>query len=735
MRFVLGFVFVLGVAVPATACGPSTHGRPATTAEHRDGPVKPDPVGDADFGEATYNILLSGETDEKRLNLLAGVVRHQLERSKRRFANNRGAGLSALVGAVYLVRAGELRTKMFEGAAAPLQEGASEVARVGDEGRALAFYTLLRSVLPAGKDRDDVDAHLAALSRFSGPSPSAGPMRNVGDKQRRAANRSLIEPSSETLTQAKRATLDWISRGLDFSAAETPIRSNAEREEAVEAYRAVRAGGATLVALYLRHGDARGALEALREGDLLRIIPPGLTERLERAANDDDPSAWGDLYQLFEVTGQSDRPEANMDQQVGSAAAWGVSLELFRSEPRSMRGAAPLAAQLVDMGMAEVAPLVLVPALGDRPSAQELAWSLNLVLRAIVSEDELGDLAAARRTFTASKRLIEVAQSPAFAGKLRPGAGRLYYVMGALETRAGELARALPHVQSAVRAEPTLEAYGMLAAIERQRGNAERALSTLDEMAALAKKSGEPISEAEAAVTKFEIYRDRGDATRAQAELTLALRGALDARETSRSAPNQARAERLLARTLEHFGALQAARRATERAYEASRTDLRQLTATIIDASRRALLFGDLALARAAVRQAVEAGLAADDLVYVALWLRLVELERKVASDGTVEEALASIDDESGWASRLAAWGRGKLTDEQLVRAAKTRVQKTEGEFYLAMQKRNQPAGSAALEKIAKSEAIELVEVAIARDLLAKGRTLDLTLPANVKVP
>lgn len=727
---------VLLFALPA--CGPAHAGRGGRgVATAPLGPVNPTPVQDADFAQSTYHVLLSGERDSKRLDLLAGVVRRQFARAARRFRNDRPAGLAALTGASYLLRAGELSDPMLKGAVPALRYGAAEVARVGDEGRGTAYYTMLRSQLPKGPEQSDVDAHLAAMARFAAMPSAAGPMRSLGERQAAAANRSLVEPSLENLERAKKITVEWIKAGLDFNAGETPIRTNAEREEAIAAYKAVRAGGASLVALYLRHGDARGALAALEQADLLRVVPTGISDRLDRAASDDDPAAWGDLYQLFESSSEADRPETSMDVALGKAAAWGVAVELFRSEPKSMRGGAPLASQLVELGMSEVAPLVLVPALGDRPGVQELSWSLALVLRAVVAEDESGSIDASRRTFVAAKRLMELAEMPVYAGKLRPSAGRLYYVMAALETRAGELSRALPHVRAAVRLEPTLEAYGMLANIERQRGDTQSALKTLESLSNMAKKMGERVAEAEAALAKFEVHRDAGNAALAQTTLVSALSAAIDAREIARSSTNAARAERVLARTLEHFGAMQAARRATERAYEAARSDLRQLTATVLDASRRALTFNDLPLARKAVRQALDAGLDDDDMVYVALWLRIVEQSKGVSGDGSVEESLASIDDNGSWAARLAAWGRGKSEDAELLKSAKTLVQRTEAEFYIAMNRRGTtPDHVASLESVAKSQAIELVEVTIARDLLARAKSpLSLKLPSNVKVP
>jgi cellulose synthase operon protein C len=739
MRFLTALA-VAGLLSGAAACtsAVSPRGQGATT-HAGGGPLSPARIGDAEFAASAYQILLDGERSPKRAELLAGVVRHQLERAGRRFAaGNREAGLRALTGALFLMRVGELRPEMIERAAPALRAGAAEVSRVGNEGRALALYGMLRGVVPPGPEQADVNGHLAALTRWSATTQRNGPMQSLGSLQRAAVDRAVFDPSPQALESAHKTTVTWIQRALEFNASEMP-RSRFEREEAVEAYRAIRAGGATLVALYLRHGDPAGALSALEQADLLRVVPPGLTERLERAQDDDDPAAWADLYKLFTSTESSARPETSLDADLARAAGFGVAIELFRSEPRSLRGSAALASELTEHGMAEVAPAVLSPALGERPSAQDLSWALALVLRGMISEDELGDHSSARRTFQHARRLIDLADAKQLAGRVRPSAGRLYYVMGALETRAGELRRARPLIEAAAKREPSVQAFSVLAAIDRQRGATKAALAALDRVRALAKQQADLAEQAEALLTVFEIHRDAGHGSEAKKALLDALKIALDARQAAKALPQQARAERLLARVLDQFGAEQPARRATERAYQASRSDLRQLTATVLDASRRALTRGDLAAARDAVRQAMEASLPDEDLVYVALWLHLLQKRLNATGDGTSEEALASIDDDSGWPAKLAAWARGKLSDEGLLKAARSRVQATEAKFYTAMAKRGQGEPEAMLPKlreVAQSEAIELVEVTIARDLIAQhGARLDLQLPTSVAVP
>src|SRR5690606_25355025 len=150
-----------------------------------------------------------------------------------------------------------------------------------------------------------------------------------------------------------------------------------------------------------------------------------------------------------------------------------------------------------------------------------------------------------------------------------------------------------------------------------------------------------------------------------------------------------ARLERLLARILEHYGEPLAARQAGERALEASRSNARQIAASLTDMSRRALTWGDLRAAQRATSEALGAQLPADDLVYIALWQRLLEQQLGARSDGAPEEALASLTDATGWVETLRKWGRGQLDNDALMGAAKTPVEKAEALFYVGMTQRN----------------------------------------------
>lgn len=727
----LGLCLSLGAG-----CASGTAKSPAT-AGLAHGPVNPTPVSEAEFAGKVYQLLLDGEPSSARHGDLIGAVRHQFARAARRFEDGeREGGLKALTGAFFLMRAGEFRPEMLENAAPALSAGAAEVARLGHEGYARALYGMLASILPKSPERSEVEQHLGAIADFSKATRGDGAMQAAAADMRAATQQAIYEATPQALESARDKATIWLKRALDSNVGETPIQSSMERDEAIEAYRALRGGGYAVVALYLRHGDPKAALAALDRASLSRLVMPELRDRLERAADENDPESWADLFRLYDSA--RNNADGLIDSDLVMAGVWGAALGLYRSEPNSMQGAMPLATLLIEYGMAEVAPLVLGGALSKDSDAESLSIATAIVLRAIVSEEQLGQLEAARRTFAGAEPIMKLARDKAHRGRVNPSPARLSYVMGALETRHGELGRAREHILFAAQTEPTIEAWMTLAAIERQRKSVEAAIGALDKAIELARRSGDALAETEASIARFEIYRDHGDSAQAGRILEYALNRALEAQRLGRNGPAQARAERLLARVLEQYREYRAIRRATARAYEAAGSDPRQMAATVLDSARRALTLTDLAAARAAVQRAVEAGLPSEDLVYVAVWLQLIERKLNVPSDGTVEEAYAAIEDASGWPAKLRSWARGKISDEELLASAKDRAQRTEAIFYAAMA-RHVGGGDALpyLTEVAQSEAIDLVEVTIARDLLAsKGNAaLDFKLPPNVAVP
>jgi tetratricopeptide (TPR) repeat protein len=718
-----------------TGCAAHATGREAASAAGGM-PVHPVEMTDANFAPATAELIKKRDATAARLNNLIGVVRYELGRAGMLLdAGHDEVGLDAVEGALYLVRSGEFHPSMVEGRIPALAAAANAVARTGTEGRSLALYSMLDRVLPAGPEKTEVEAHIAAIVGWEEKTRSKGVLQSAGGDERSAMARSLWDPNPETIKVARAAATEWIDRAIKYSKEQTPPTDDFERDEAIEAYRAIRTGAMAIAALYLRNGNPAGALEAMESPRVSRVVSPHLHDALRRAAEDDDPEAWLELFSTFDRLGTTDS-DIVLEPELAQAAAWGSAVELCRVEPTTMRGVMPIATLLMRHGMAEVAPVLLTPIVEKRPEAEISSWSLGYVLEALMAYDSIGDLGAARRTFQQAAPLLAFIEKNPVAKDVSPSVARVKYAMGALEARAGELLAARPLVEAALKSEPTLPGLELMGAIDRQRGDQAAALSSFEAVAKIATEASDPGAVADARLIEFEIYQGQGNAAEASKALETALHRALDAQKLAHTSPEQASAERILARVLERYGSVEGARRATTRAYEASRGDVRQMTATVLEAARRGLIRGDLPATREAARHAIDANLAPDDLVYVALWLRILEHKLKVSSDGTVEEAFAKIDEEDGWAARLRSWGAGRLTDDQLMSAARSRVEQTEANFYAAMAAyaMNDARAAERLDRVAKSEAIELVEVGIARDLSEKRR-LDLKLPSGVDLP
>lgn len=723
------------VLASTSACSRSGPG--PVTPEHRPVPVQPVEVEDERFAQIVHDFLLDPARGREEPDLLAGLVQKQLTRADARFASNHvRAGDSALMGAFLLLQAGQMAPGMLGGSAAALQRGADEAARVGNAGRARALYRQLETLLPEGPQRDDVLDHLRALERWFEPSPTRSALQQAARRQQASIQEALIDSSPEALQTATQDVIAWVRAAFGSDVGERLPSTPADRDEALEAFRAVRSGGVLLAALHLRHGDPLGALQALEDADLHRIMPPALRDRLERAGHG-ERNAWVDLFRLYDSAQRGGSQETSIDPDLATGAAWGAALGLYRSSPGEMEAMMPLSMLLVDLGMADVASTLLATNVDSQMASEPLGWALALVLRSMVQEEQVGSLETARLAFENARPLLELAESPRFT-QVQPRPGRIEYVMGALEARSGYLERALPRIQAAVRSFPTVPALFSLANIERQRGNPDEAVLALQAAVQLAQANGDVIAEAEAEELLYQVERDRGSSQAAAGALERALARTLSARQQQLPTENVARVERLLARILEHYGEPLAARRAGERALEASRSNARQIAATLTDMSRRALTWGDLRAAQRATSEAIAAQLPSEDLVYIALWQRLLERQLGARSDGAPEEALASATDATGWIETLRRWGRGQLDDQALLRAARSPVERAEALFYAGMTLRSAASpdsGQEELRQVAQSPAVDLVEVIIARDLLAPEPPTRLALPGDVTLP
>lgn len=700
---------------------------------------------DEAFADTLHAVLLGrgGEVDEAER--LASVIDKQFGHALERFdAGWPTRGLSSLRGAMLLLRPGELRAEVLKKNERLLEVAYAHTAPKGDEGASWALLNLSLAATTEGSPaRREVEQKLQSLERWLEDTRTGSPLEIAGRDQRILTARALLEPTHEAQQAAREATIAWIERAISFGEEAHSGMVRPKREQTVEAFRAFQTGAASLMALSLRHGDVESALLDLERTSARQLVSQELHRRLELAASGGDANAFRALLAVWierfgnDSDSSGGGPELGLDPELFRAAAWGIAREALRRDTGALDAAMPLAIVSSQLGLPEVAPLVLVEAVEEAPEPRFMNAAMGLVLQAIALEDEADDLASARRTFRAAEPLLMLASRPESKGKLQPSAARVRILMAAVEMKAGQLEAARSLLEEAVREEASPDAFIMLSAIDRQAGKLDRALDNVDRALALPQVKQEGTMLGELSLARYDLLRDAGQDDAAGAALKKALDQALSAREQAKTPAGRARAERLLSRVLERYGDSEGKARAVERAYLAATSDKRQLSALAIDESARALVSGDVDAARRALTRALDANLDDEDVVYVALWLLLVEKTTNAPSDGAAVQALSRVKSDR-WLGRLASWGLGKLKDQELIDAARTPHQKTEALFYAAMARRIAGAireSDASLRDIAKSPNIDLVEVRIAKELLDPPKPFPGGLPKGAKIP
>jgi tetratricopeptide (TPR) repeat protein len=415
-------------------------------------------------------------------------------------------------------------------------------------------------------------------------------------------------------------------------------------------------------------------------------------------------------------------------------AAFAVAMESYRLDPTQLDSAAIVADGLQALGMAEASPTVLVDAVKAHPDARVVGAALGATLRAMAGEAEAQDAAAARRAFAAAGQLLTIADG--MKGVV-PSAARVRATMGEIEVREGHLAQARQLLLDAARGETSGAVLLALARIERHQSDSKSAIGHLQQALQASDTAKDPALRGEVLLMTSDIVRESGDVPGARTPLTEALKELASARNAPQP-DDRARIERVLGQVLARFGADKPAQRAFDRAFDAAPRDKVQASATLGTAIARAFVRGDLAAARDGLDRSLAAELDDSDLVYHALWVRLLERQLRAKTSGTADRVFSSIVDDGRWIGKLAAFGAGRIKADELLRSAKTEVQKTEALFYAAMDRK--AAGDAkgtedALHQVMSSPGVDLIETAMARDLLSGASALVGPPPANVPLP
>lgn len=716
------------LALAISACGPGRgrYGRPVYQPERAT--VAGTEVSDDAFAGAVRDLLASEPNSRERQLRLQGVVGRQMTRVATRFkAKDRERAVSSLQGAMYLVHSGELTNEMLgsHGSEA-LHSASEEFARRGDEGRARAAYEMLSRISPP-KEKAEIKAHLEAISAWTHDTAGGGVMQTAGALEAAAVTRHLLEPSQEARDEAVARTMEFIEKAAAVRTARRARGAQVTREEGLEAVRALETGATVLAAIHLRNVDPQGALGAIDK--VKDVARPELVRALEAVNDKPDSDKWLDLARMLRPPPRQSHAEEEdfgRDGELLRVASFAAAAEAYRLDSASPEPAAFVAAMLVDLGMGEAAPAVLVDAVKTQKDPRIVGLALAITMQAMGRSLEAEEPDGVRRTFRAAAPILAAADA---IKRAQPSPARVYGMMGEIEIREGRLDEARKLLVAAAEREKSGSVLLSLARLDWHDGQLKAADARIREALGADDVAKDPALRGEVLLFQSDLSREGGDASGARKPLSDALRDLAKARSAAEG-DDRARIERLIARALDRFGAGSSAMKALERALEAAPRDKRQAAATIGQIVGRAFVKNDLTGARDGLSRGLTAELPREDIVYYAIWVRVLERQMKASpvvhnGDNTAERVLADAAGDPRWIGRVAAFGAGKMKAQELVAAAQTPTQKTEALFYAAMDRRMAGDAKGAddiLKQVVSSPGLDLMEVALARELLSGSR-------------
>jgi hypothetical protein len=602
-----------------------------------------------------------------------------------------------------------------------LRAASDEFSKRGDEGRARASYEMLMRVSPA-KEKADIKAHLDAILAWTRDTAGGGVMQTAGALEAAAVQRHLLEPSKEARDEATARTLEFVEKAAAVRTARRARGTQVTREEGLEAVRALETGATVLAAIQLRNADPQGALASIEK--VREVARPELVRALEAVIEKPESDKWLDLARMLRPPprqARSEEEDFGRDGELLRVASFVAAAEAYRLDSTSPEPAAFVAAMLVDLGMGEAAPAILADAVKAQKDPRIVGLALAITMQAMGRALESEEPDGVRRTFKAAQPILAAGDA---AKRVQPSPARVYGMMGDIEMREGRLDESRKLLTASASREQSGSVLLSLARLDWHDGQVKNAEVRIKEALAADDVAKDPALRGEVLLLQSDITREAGDATGARKPLSDALRDLAKARGAAEG-DDRARIERLIARALDRFGAGPSAMKALVRALEAAPRDKRQAAATIGQIVGRAFVKNDLAGARDGLARGLGAELPREDIVYYAIWVRVLERQLKANGESTADKVLADASGDSRWIGRVASFGAGKLKAQELVAAAQTPTQKTEALFYTAMDRRIAGDAKGAddfLKQVVSSPGLDLMEVALARELLSGAR-------------
>ncbi|APS00458.1 tetratricopeptide repeat protein [Pajaroellobacter abortibovis] len=689
--------------------------------------------------QALFILLLNDPRADENVSLLVQVVPEQMRRAAFHFAERRPEqGLRAFYDVLYLVNLMSDQRELTHDVLGPygvevLRSAIKEVARAGDEGRAWTFYELLSQV-GSSADRASAREHLIILKDWLDQTMSGGPISRASVLARFYVQRYFLRPTADSKEGAVRAVRAWVEQALALRDSHLMLsRGELSRSEAEEGTRALRMGATLLASIYLYDRDPSGAISTLLGSRISEILPRELLIALQSLTIKQDATAYLHMARLLRAA--LEVREGQWDKWIGSdwlmAVLFQLMKEAYRLDPTLPEAAEAVALALQTYGLGEATAPILLKAIKAHPESHLIEGSLGLIMRAMGLALELEEEEqSARAVYQSAQPFFDFVEEIQKKSQvqfgtpipLQPGLEHIHIMMGKIELRSGQMEEARFCFYRALEKERLAEALLPLARIEWHQGYSSQALAKLDEAMQAQDAIQSPMFQVHVLFYRSDMAVEKGrDAAAVRDPLVKALKAAKQAREWN-SDEVRADAERMLCRILDRFGEAELARKALDRALEATPTDKNQLSETLSLQISRSLVHGNLAEGREGLGRALSFDLKVDMLVYYALWVRLLERRLNTSSDGVADRVFDLVlEEQQSWIGRLAAFGAGRIQAEALGASAVTPIQRAEASFYMAMDKliAGDKAGAAeGFKEVLEGPGMELVEFSVARDFL-----------------
>lgn len=590
-------------------------------------------------------------------------------------------------------------------------------SRRGDEGRVLAALFLLKTVRPddaqiAAQYTELVGWGREARANLPGPFESFRKLIEVWEEHARLA------PAPEVLDGLADLYIAQFNAVASLFRREgQPIVPDANTyQQLAAAGAAVRRTPFDVAAVYLRHGDLASAAGRVdRLGDATALV------RLLEQARAGGPRSNDALLALAEGFAGNDLDRLDVTE--------GLARLGQRRDPTDPRFPIWLARIAQQRGDPAGATAYYARAIELAPGEQPLYDEALEALSALIEVGEHADASSARQVASEAEQIL-VERTRRFPNApASVSMEQLHFAIGEAEMQAGNIDEAKRRYEASLAVRETAPALLGLGTLYERTGDASQA-------ARLYRRALDRTPERNRldAGGRAEILEHLGDALRASGDRTQATRMYTEAlmiwdrlaptAAGATVAPMQLRRGVLLDRLGRSVEATSAFEQALASAPGARALYIQTLSYLVAGTPNPELA---LETFRRAQRQLV---LEPEWKVYLALWVQAISGRAAQAVDGEVLELLRGLArDGDAWWSKLARFGAGDLSFEDLLAAAATRGERVEATFYEAARRlgaNDRVGAEALLQQVLELGMVSFFEHAMAQALLA-----DLAPPAS----